>query len=265
VIGGLRAAFAGFFANQGFFLAGGLSFFFLICIIPLLFLTVSVTGFILSRDTAAQVVVAQVAQYFPVYRVEVTRALLRIVETRTISGLVGTGILILFSTQLFTSVRLVLNRFLGGRRGGYFRGMLFDIVLVFAIGLLFLANLLVSDIFTWVKLLVMEPARVPPRWLQNITLGFALALSTAMFYMVYRFLPNRRVAVVNATVAALAASVLWEVAKQLFRLYIRKLGLYDQIYGPLGVLVAFIMFVYYTMIVFVLGAAYLGALETRRK
>jgi len=265
VIGGLRAAFAGFFANQGFFLAGGLSFFFLICIIPLLFLTVSVTGFILSKDTAAQVVVAQVAQYFPVYRVEVTRALLRIVETRTISGLVGTGILILFSTQLFTAVRLVLNRFLGGRRGGYFHGMLFDIGLVFAIGILFLANLLVSDIFTWVKLLVIEPARVPPLWLQNITLAFALALSTAMFYMVYRFLPNRRVAAINATAAALATSVLWEVARQLFRLYIRKLGLYDQIYGPLGVLVAFIMFVYYTMIVFVLGAAYLGALENRRR
>lgn len=264
MIRSLRQAFSTFFANQGFFLAGGLSFFFLICVIPLLFLTVSVAGFLLSRETAAQVVVAQLTQYFPVYRGEITRALLRIVQTRTLSGLLGTAILILFSTQLFTAVRLVLNRFLGGRGRGYFHGMLFDIGLVFAIGLLFLANLVVSDLFGWFKLLVVDPARLPPQWLQYAAFGFATALSTAMFYMVYRFLPNRRVRARNAVAAALLTSLLWEVAKALFRLYIRKLGLYDQIYGPLGVLVAFIMFVYYTMIVFALGAAYLGALENRR-
>lgn len=264
MIRSLRVAFAAFFAHQGFFLAGGLSFFFLICVIPLLFLIVSGTGFILSSDTAARVVVGQLTQYFPVYRAEITRALLRIVQTRTLTGLVGTGILILFSTQLFTAVRLVLNQFLGGRRGGYFRGMLFDIGLVFGIGLLFLGNLLVTDIFTWFKLIVMQPARVTPQWLQYTTFAFAVVLSTAMFYVVYRFLPNRRVAKANAAIAALATSLLWELAKALFRLYIRKVGLYDQIYGPLGVLVAFIMFVYYSMLVFVLGAAYLAALETSR-
>ena len=55
-----------------------------------------------------------------------------------------------------------------------------------------------------------------------------------------------------ALAGAVLASVLWEVAKQLFRLYIRNVGVYDQIYGPLGVLVAFVMFVYYSAIVFVL-------------
>src|SRR5438093_1333935 len=38
----------------------------------------------------------------------------------------------------------------------------------------------------------------------------------------------------------------------------------DQIYGPLGVLIAFVMFVYYTCIVFVFGAAYVASLEARR-
>jgi uncharacterized BrkB/YihY/UPF0761 family membrane protein len=42
-------------------------------------------------------------------------------------------------------------------------------------------------------------------------------------------------------------------------------GLYDQIYGPLGVLVAFVMFVYYSAVVFVLGAAYVAVLDARRR
>jgi uncharacterized BrkB/YihY/UPF0761 family membrane protein len=55
------------------------------------------------------------------------------------------------------------------------------------------------------------------------------------------------------------------VAKQLFRFYIREVGVYDQIYGALGVLVAFVMFVYYSAIVFVLAAAYAATLDTRRR
>jgi membrane protein len=266
VIGALRGAFAGFVANQGFFLAAGLSFFFLICVIPLLFLTVSFAGFILASDVAARAVVSQLAQYFPVYRGEITRVLLRIVQTRTMSGLLGTGILILFSTQLFTALRLVLNRILQARpRGGFLRGMLFDVGLVLAIGILFIGNVAVTELFGWFKVFIMKPAQVPGPWIASMSFALAILLSTAMFYMLYRFLPSRRVAVGSALAGALLSSVLWEVAKALFRLYIRKLGLYDQIYGPLGVLVAFVMFVYYTMIVFVLGAAYVAALESRRR
>jgi membrane protein len=265
VIGGLREAFAGFLANQGFFLAAGLSFFFLICVIPLLFLTVSLAGFILSSETAARAVVAQLAQNFPVYRGEITRALLRIVQTRTLSGLLGTGILILFSTQLFTALRLVLNRIMRANpRGGFLRGMLFDVGLVVAIGVLFVGNVAVTELFGWLKVSIMMSAHAPAAWIASLSFVLAVLLSTAMFYMLYRFLPSRRVALGSALAGAILTSLLWEIAKQLFRLYIRKLGLYDQIYGPLGVLVAFVMFVYYTMIVFVLGAAYVAALENRR-
>jgi membrane protein len=64
---------------------------------------------------------------------------------------------------------------------------------------------------------------------------------------------------------AIVAAVLWEIAKQLFSLYIRKVGVYDQIYGPLGVLVAFVMFVYYSAVVFVFGGAYVATLDARRR
>ena len=58
--------------------------------------------------------------------------------------------------------------------------------------------------------------------------------------------------------------MLWEVAKRLFRLYVRNVAVYGQMYGSLGVLVAFAMFVYYTCVVFVLGACFVAAVEARR-
>jgi len=94
--------------------------------------------------------------------------------------------------------------------------------------------------------------------------AFSLSLSTAMFYFVYRYVPRRQPARIAALPGAILTALLWEVAKQLFRLYIRRVGVYDQIYGPLGVLIAFVMFVYYTCLVFVFGAAYVAALDARR-
>lgn len=266
MISGVRRAFSGFFANQGFFLAAGLSFYFLICVIPLLFLVVSVTGFVLSRENAMAAAVEQLSQNFPVYRKEIARALLRIMSTRTLSGILGTVILILFSTQLFASLRLVLDRLFGFPRSrGFVRGMLFDTILVFAIAPFFIASIVATDLFGLFKTFLATQRQVPSEWIRYSSIAFGVLLSTTTVYMIYRFLPDRRVRRGSAIAGALLTSVLWEAAKQLFRFYIREFGLYDRIYGPLGVLVAFVMFVYYTMIVFVLGAAYVAALETRRR
>jgi membrane protein len=64
---------------------------------------------------------------------------------------------------------------------------------------------------------------------------------------------------------AILASVLWESAKQIFRWYILSVGVYDRIYGPLGVLVALSMFAYYSGVVFVLGAEFAAALRGKRR
>jgi uncharacterized BrkB/YihY/UPF0761 family membrane protein len=58
------------------------------------------------------------------------------------------------------------------------------------------------------------------------------------------------------------ASVLWKVAKQLFRFHIRQAGLYDQIYRPLRPLGVFVMSLYCSAIVF--GTAWVAALDSRQ-
>jgi membrane protein len=261
---GLRQAFANFFAHQGFFLAAGLSFYFLICLIPLLFLIVSLAGFILQSETASRQVINHLAPLVPVYQNEIARVLRTIVARRNVSGVLGTVILVLFSTQLFASARVVLDRVLGVRRGrGWVKGMLLDTVFILLIGILFFTTLVVTDLFAWVKVFVLQPAAVPPVWVHYMGVALGVGLAAMMFYLLYRHLPNRWIPPGPAVAGALLASLLWEIAKQLFRLYILNLGVYDQIYGPLGVLVAFVMFVYYSAIVFILGAEYVAALERR--
>jgi len=210
-------------------------------------------------------VVGQLARNFPVYRREIAMVLLRIVETRALSGIAGMLVLLFFSTPLFGALRFVMHRMLGVRAGGhYLRNLLLDAVLVLLLTvLLFLASV-VTAIFQWFQEYFLEAIGVPWIWLYWMAVAFSLSLSTAMFYFFYRYVPRRRPRARAALTGAILGAVLWEIAKQLFRLYIRRVGVYDQIYGPLGVLIAFVMFVYYTCIVFTFGAAYVASLDARR-
>jgi membrane protein len=266
VFGGLRGAFSRFVAHDGFFLAAGLAFVFLLCMIPLSLLGVATVGFVLSTERAAQEVVSQLTRHFPVYKAEISRVLLRIVSTRNLSGLLGTVILVLFSTSLFASTRLVMHRMLGIRTGrGLLRNLAVDSVMVLLLGILLFAAMVATWLIQWFHELILEPQELPSAWIRALALGLSMAISTVMFYLAYRYVPVRRVPVGAALTGALLAGLLWEVAKQLFRQYILRVGIYDQIYGPLSVLVAFVMFVYYSAIVFVLGAAYVAVLDARRR
>jgi len=263
---GFRGAFARFFAESGFFLAAGLAFFFLVTVIPLLLLGASTLGFVLSSQEASREVVAQVTRNFPVYRREITAAILRIVETRAVSGIAGTLMLIFFSTPLLGATRLILHKMLGVRQGGSYVGnFVLDAFMVLVLTIMLFAASSVTWLFQWFQDFVVRPAHLGPEWGYTITIAFSITLSTMMFYFAYRYVPRRRPRIFAALLGGVLTAILWEIAKQLFRLYIRQVGVYDQIYGTLGVLVAFVMFVYYSAIVFVFGAAYVASLDSRRR
>src|SRR5437762_3611671 len=161
-----RGAFARFFAESGFFLAAGLAFFFLVCIIPLTLLGVATVGFVLTTEQAGQEVVGQLARNFPVYRREIAAVLLRITHTRAMSGLTGTIVLIFFSTPLFGASRLVLHRMLAVRApGGYFRNVVLDFGMVLLLTVLLFAASSVTWLFQWFQEFVLDPILLDVRWI----------------------------------------------------------------------------------------------------
>lgn len=266
IFGGLRGAVSRFFANDGMFLAAGLAFFFLLSMIPLILLGVATVGFVLSTEQAANEVVGQLARNFPVYKNEITRTLLRIVQTRRLSGILGTVVLVLFATPLFGASRLVMHRLLGIKgRDNFFRNLARDAGMVLVLGVLLFGLSAATWILYWIQFMLLGPAHPRSAATDAVTLVGSLVLSGVTFYLAFRYVPRRRMRAGPAVAGAALGTVLWEVAKQLFRLYIREVGVYDQIYGALGVLVAFVMFVYYSAIVFVLAAAYAATLDTRRR
>jgi membrane protein len=262
----LRTAIGNFRAHRGFFHASGLAFSFLTCLVPILFFIVSLAGFVLSRKAASEMVLKQLSELIPVYKEELHVALAEIIRRRRLSGLLGTGVLLLFAIPLFASLRLVLNDIFGFSRGpGLLREIGKDLILLFLMGVFFLGSIMVFDLFGWVRFLLLTPAQMPAEWIRSLFMALAVGFSTMLFFVMYRYFPHQRVPAGAALAGALLAAMLWEAAKQAFRWYILRVGVYDAIYGPLGALVALGMFAYYTGIVFILGAEFTEALRSRRR
>jgi membrane protein len=259
----LKTAVVNFRAHRGFFHASGLAFSFLTCLVPILFFIVSLAGFVLSRKAASELVVRQLSELLPVYKDELQSSLGEIIRRRRLSGLLGTGVLLLFATQMFASLRLVLNDIFGFSRGpGLVREIGKDLVLLLTMGILFLASIVVFDLFGWFRLLLLAPSKMPAEWIRSIFMALAVVSSTLLFFIMYRYFPHQRVPAGAALAGALLAGILWEAAKWGFRWYILRVGVYDAIYGPLGALVALGMFAYYSGIVFILGAEFAAALRS---
>ncbi|MFC4931392.1 YihY family inner membrane protein [Massilia sp. GCM10023247] len=90
----------------------------------------------------------------------------------------------------------------------------------------------------------------------------SVALSTGAYTLLYVAVPNRYVDWRDALWGALAAAIAFELAKRLFALFIRQFPTYAIIYGALAALPLFLLWLYLSWLITLLGAVVAAALPT---
>lgn len=184
-----------------------------------------------------------------------------------------------FSTRLFAGVRTALNDIydvsLRPTRHRAFillwlQAKLRDTIMVIGTVVLFLANTLLST--GLVVLQARGTASVPELAFFVSTVGrfvtelLAFSFSVSLFYVTYRYASVRRLPWSTALLASTFTAVLFELAKRLYALYLANFASLDAWGGDanLGAAALFILWVYYTAIVFLLGAVVAETWELRK-
>ncbi len=80
-----------------------------------------------------------------------------------------------------------------------------------------------------------------------------VGISTVLFVLAYTVVPNTRVKLMPAFVGALLAAILWEAGKWGFTQYIRYSAGYSKLYGSIALIPLFLMWVYVTWCVALIG------------
>ncbi|MFQ6003204.1 MAG: YihY/virulence factor BrkB family protein, partial [Candidatus Zixiibacteriota bacterium] len=83
---------------------------------------------------------------------------------------------------------------------------------------------------------------------------FPLILGFILFFLVYRIIPYRKVNIKAALIGAICSSVMWEVAKFLFDIYIKNYAHFQRIYGSFGTVVIMFFWIYYSAFIILIGA-----------
>lgn len=258
------------------FLAGGLAFNVLLALVPFVLLLVAGLSFMLGNQPAeaANSVVGLVRRLLPSGS-QAADDLLRsvivdILETRgsvTLYSAIGFA---WFSTRLFGSLRSVLVLIFDHSDRGIVAGKLFDLlttaVATIAVVMYVVFNAYLSLATTrGLELLkeigLRESAMGGLTYFVGRLLGVVLVL--ALFAALYRGLPRRRPATSAAMIGGATAALLFELARHVFAIVIRRADLGSLYTGSIAVIVAVVFWAYYASFLFLLGGEVTQAVALR--
>lgn len=248
-----------------FLLAGGLAFSLFVCIVPFILIIFSVLGNLLDSDIVQYQISALIdtiipyGEYADFVRTIIFKRIDEFIQYKTIAGIVG-GIGLLFaSSGLFSSMRTILNKVFGVETDlNIILGKLRDFALVLMVLLIFsvttflmpFINIIFQFAYTFEFLDFLQTG-----YFEHILLSlFSLSLIFIVFAILYLAVPVKRVGRKAVFVSALWAAILWEAAKQLFGFYISNYAAFGRIYGAYALVVVVAFWIYYSSVVFIIGA-----------
>jgi len=165
-------------------------------------------------------------------------------------GLVGLALLIWAALSLVVSLENCFNRVYHAPQG---RPWHLRITIYWAV--ITLGPVLLALSFYMTNQLVNSASSITGLgWFVRLLTPFAsLAATWLLLLLIYSLLPNAKVQVRAALIGSLVAAVMWEISKWGFRLYVEQAVGYSALYGSLGIVPLFLLWLYVTWLVILFG------------
>ena len=180
-----------------------------------------------------------------------------------ILGGVGFVVLLYTAVNLMTTVESAFNRIWRVERGRSFRERMLSYIIVILVGPIFAFiafSFLSSSIVIRVSGYVTDP-------FVNFLLGqaFTISIVTFVIWLAYLFITYRKVNLIPALIGAFFASNAWYFVGKLFTQFVVLSGKQSQIYSGFASVVLFIMWVYLSWIIILIGSQIAYYLQFREK
>ncbi len=241
-------------------MAAAISFYAILSLIPLFLLLISLLGFVLhSSEKASSSAYYLLVKTFPLSTASSFKLLFHLVQKRGVFGFFGLLGLTWAASRIFSVIEQALNKVWKvdkGRR--YFHSKLLSVILVPVSLVMVILSLGVTNMYSFARnqtipLLHFRLSDAP--LIANLlTILIPVLLSLLLFFLLYKFIPFRKVSNFSAFVGALCSAVLWEVSKHLFDIYIKNYAGVENIYGSFGAIVILLFWIYYSAFILLIGA-----------
>jgi membrane protein len=249
-----------FHENDLFTSAAAMSYFGLMALFPALLLMLALS----NRTTAGSQMLTHIVEVYPAsskFLRETTRSLAAVS-----AGIITTCLIIVLwaGSWVFSIIERSLNRIWKTTSRAFWHGRALTVGMIGGVGLLLSLSVLLTSILVALQEIA---TRLSPRQIERYTLlpvvGSALLqlifaavsvlVTIALFVIVYRFMPRAEVTLVDTLPGAVIGGLLWEAAKYVFAWSLNYFH-YDEIYGPVGAVVAVLTWSYVSSLILLFGA-----------
>lgn len=252
-------------------LAASLSFYTMLSISPLLVLTVAVAGFVFGTSTAQQQLLDQIRNLVGEQGAQAAQNMLENAaqpNVASVAGIIGLATLLWGASnvfnQLYESMNMIWNVEPKPGQGIVAnlmkRGLAFSMVL--AIGFLLLVSLVVSAVLAAMGAYFSTLLPGGDLIWQAVNFLVSLGIITLLFALLYKYLPDVRIAWRDIWLGAFVTALLFVIGKELLSFYLGRQS-FGSTYGAAGSLVVLLVWVYYSAQIFFFGAEFTQVYATR--
>jgi membrane protein len=261
----LKDVFTQWMVDEPFLLASSLSYYTLFSLAPLLVIAIAVAGFVFGREAAQNQIVETIGGMIGPGSAEAIQGMIENASSKPKTGIISTVLgavtLLIGAGGVVGQLQTSLNKVWGVEpKPGqgiwvFIRQRFISFAMVLAVGFLLLVSLVVTALLTafsqFLGSLVGGAAFIG----HLLDIVVSLSFVTLLFAMIYKFVPDVQIQWKDVWIGAALTSILFTVGKYLIGLYLGSSGV-TSAYGAAGSLVTVLLWVFYSSLIFLLGAEF---------
>ena len=246
-------------------MAAGISYYALFSIFPLLLFLVATLGFFMETEEVRGQVLEAFSGYFPGSENIIEQNLNAVLGVSGALGVFGILGLLWSGSAIFGGVSRSINRAWDVHADRpFFINKPRQLAMAAGVGLLFLLSLSIVAVSRTTDQLVEAEAQkfmpmigwvAPLGWVAPVVLQISsFMLTSAMFMLMYKYMPNTRTYWQYVWPGAVVAAALFEIAKNVFVIYLSKFANFEDVYGALTPVIVLSLWAYISGLILILGA-----------
>jgi membrane protein len=250
-------------------LVSSLAYYTFFSFFPLLLLLTSALGFLSGMGGEYARFSSQILGLLPFSSEYLKGSLEKILRARRSLGFFGTLLLLWSASAAFDILQQILNRIhRAPKMRPLWRRRLLGILLALILVLFIPLSVGFASLRPIVARGLNHNTLVPSGWESAVmtfsSVGMGVLFNFILFLTLYLFGPSVRRRISQIWVGALVGAVLWEATKHIFASYVASFSTYKLLYGSIGSVIALLLWLYFSGMLFALGAEVNSVLGMRR-
>src|ERR1035437_9065955 len=240
-----------------------IAFYTVTSIAPVLLIVVAIAGLAFGHDAAQNAIITQLSGLMGQQTAEVIQAAIASAAGKSsgiLANIIGVATLVATASGVFGEMQSSLNAIWKAKSvattvSRLIRARATSLGLVAALGFLLIVSLAVSAGLTAFGNYLDSIIPIGKLIFPILNFFVSLALLAALFAAIYKVLPDRRLEWRDVIIGAIVTSVLFTIGKSLIGWYLGSSAVASS-YGAAGGLIVLLLWVYYSVQIFLLGAEF---------